>query len=137
MNDPLWALVELVFCYGVLQATSWLFLHFTLTRPHSRKLIHVATGPIHMAFWPLFGSSQSSALWSSVTPLVLTLRLVLIGFGWDDARLRMSMARSGKGDEFWRGPLVYGMAHVVVTWLYKGTKFGVLLCKTVSDYHLC
>lgn len=127
------ALVELIFCYGVLKMCAFLFALHWWTKRHARKLIHMATGPIHMAFWPLFASSSSwdAALWSAATPALLTARLVLIPYGWADDALVAAMARSGDARELWRGPLVYGAAHVAVTIFFFKTRLAVLVLLTL------
>lgn len=42
------ALIELVACYGILQGAARVFPLLSFTRVHSRKLVHMSTGPVHM-----------------------------------------------------------------------------------------
>ena len=97
----------------------------------SRKLLHIGIGPLFVLCWRLFpaeplpsSSSSSNSLLCSprcvaaLIPGAITLVFAVIGLGLltQDFGLVRVMSRSGtNAAEILRGPLIYGVVHVVVT----------------------
>lgn len=105
------------------------YLHSTV----ARKIMHISTGPVFVACWPLFSDEPTARYFAAVIPLAVTLQFALVGLGAieDDAVVR-SMSRTGNRQELLKGPLMYGLVALVVTILQWRTLTGVtalmLLC---------
>jgi phytol kinase len=85
----------------------------------SRKLIHIGTGPIFVACWLLFENTPSARYLAALVPLAFTIQFFLIGTGViQDPASVQAMSRTGDRREILRGPLFYGIIHVLVTILY-------------------
>jgi phytol kinase len=85
----------------------------------SRKLIHIGTGPIFVACWLLFENTPSARYLAAMVPLAFTVQFFLIGTGViQDPASVQAMSRTGDRREILRGPLFYGIIHVLVTILY-------------------
>ncbi len=94
----------------------------------SRKIIHIGTGPLFVACWPLFSAEPAARWFAAAVPLIISLQFVAVGMGWmrDDAAVQ-AMTRTGDRREILRGPLYYGIAFVVVTLLlWRGSPIGIL-----------
>ncbi|CAO2823387.1 unnamed protein product [Amaranthus hypochondriacus] len=74
----------------------------------SRKLVHIISGLLFVASWPLFSTSIQARYFASVAPLTNCLRLVVHGLSLatDDSLIK-SVTREGKPEELLRGPLYY------------------------------
>ena len=94
----------------------------------SRKIIHIGTGPLYVACWPLFSAEPSARWFAAAVPLIISLQFVAVGLGWvkDEAAVK-AMTRTGNRLEILRGPLYYGIAFVVVTlgW-WRSSPVGIL-----------
>ncbi|CAK7325346.1 unnamed protein product [Dovyalis caffra] len=73
----------------------------------SRKLVHVLSGLLFAACWPIFSNSTRARYFASVVPFVNCLRLVINGFFAADEGLIKSVTREGNPKELLRGPLYY------------------------------
>ncbi|XP_058109820.1 probable phytol kinase, chloroplastic isoform X1 [Magnolia sinica] len=74
----------------------------------SRKLVHVLSGLLFMASWPLFSTSTEARYFAAVVPLLNCLRLLVYGLSIaTDEGLVKSVTRDGKPEELLRGPLYY------------------------------
>ena len=84
----------------------------------TRKLMHMAAGPVFMLTWPFF-ESRRSAWVAACVPLAMTLKFALVGLGilQNDADVR-AMSRTGDRAELLRGPLLYGVVFVISTLLW-------------------
>lgn len=93
----------------------------------SRKLLHIGIGPLFVLCWRLFPALDESACSSllcrprcvaALLPGAITLVFAAIGAALlpSDLGLVRVMSRSGTdASEILRGPLIYGVAHVVLT----------------------
>ncbi|KAJ6311437.1 hypothetical protein OIU77_013242 [Salix suchowensis] len=74
----------------------------------SRKLVHILSGLLFAACWPIFSTSTQARYFASVVPLVNCLRLIVHGFSLvTDEGLIKSVTREGNPQELLRGPLYY------------------------------
>ncbi|KAG0454805.1 hypothetical protein HPP92_023755 [Vanilla planifolia] len=74
----------------------------------SRKVVHVLSGLLYMASWPIFSSSIEAKYFVAVAPLLNCIRLLAYGFSiFTDESLVNSVTREGKSEELLRGPLYY------------------------------
>lgn len=74
----------------------------------SRKLVHILSGLLFAACWPIFSTSTQARYLASVVPLVNCLRLIVNGFSLvTDEGLIKSVTREGNPQELLRGPLYY------------------------------
>jgi len=80
----------------------------------SRKLLHVAAGPVFLATWPWF--TAEGKWWAALVPLCMTLKFALVGLGLiRDDKAVATMSRTGDRREILRGPLIYGCVFVAAT----------------------
>ncbi len=100
----------------------------------SRKIIHTGTGPLFVLCWLLFSPAPVARYLAATVPLLITGQFFLVGIGAikDEAAVQ-SMSRSGNPREILRGPLIYGLAFVILTiWFWKDSPVGIvalmLLC---------
>jgi phytol kinase len=100
----------------------------------SRKLIHIGTGPLFVLTWLFFADAPSSRWLAALVPLAITLQFALVGFGlWRDPAAVAAMSRSGDRREILRGPLLYGIAFVLLTVLYwKDSVIGIVALMLLS-----
>ncbi|KAL0322194.1 UNVERIFIED_CONTAM: putative phytol kinase, chloroplastic [Sesamum calycinum] len=74
----------------------------------SRKLVHILSGLLFLASWPIFSASTGARYFASVVPSLNCLRLVINGLSLTtDEGLIKSVSRQGKPEELLRGPLYY------------------------------
>ena len=87
-----------------------------------RKLLHIGIGPVYMLAWNFYGRAQlqpNCRYVASVVPACVTLAFAVVGLGlMKDRDLVNTMSRSGSSKELLRGPLIYGIMHVVLTWVF-------------------
>jgi phytol kinase len=94
----------------------------------SRKVIHIATGPLFVLCWLLFRDTPDARWLAALVPFAITVQFALIGFGVikDEASVE-SMSRTGDPKEILRGPLYYGIMFVVLTLVYwKSSPIGII-----------
>jgi phytol kinase len=100
----------------------------------SRKIIHIGTGPLCVLTWLFFQDAPSARFLAALVPLAITVQFALVGFGlWRDPAAVAAMSRTGDRREILRGPLLYGIAFVLLTIFYwKDSWIGIvalmLLC---------
>jgi phytol kinase len=100
----------------------------------SRKIIHIGTGPIFVLSWLFFNDAPEARFLAALIPGAITLQFALVGFGlWRDPAAIAAMSRTGDRREILRGPLYYGLAHVLLTLIFwKDSPVGIvglmLLC---------
>ncbi len=94
----------------------------------SRKIIHIATGPIFVLCWFLFNDEPSARWLAALVPFAITAQFALIGLGVikDEASVQ-AMSRTGDRREILRGPLYYGIMFVALTIVYwKDSPIGII-----------
>ena len=87
-----------------------------------RKLLHIGIGPVYMLAWNFYGRAQlqpNCCYVASVVPASITVAFAAVGLGlMKDRDLVNTMSRSGSSKELLRGPLIYGIMHVVLTCVF-------------------
>ncbi|KAL3838242.1 hypothetical protein ACJIZ3_022833 [Penstemon smallii] len=74
----------------------------------SRKLVHILSGLLFLASWPIFSTSTGARYFASLVPSINCLRLVIHGLSLaSDEGLVKSVTREGKPEELLKGPLYY------------------------------
>lgn len=100
----------------------------------SRKIIHIGTGPIFVLSWLFFNDAPEARFLAALIPGAITIQFALVGFGlWRDPAAVAAMSRTGDRREILRGPLYYGLVHVLLTLIFwKDSPIGIvalmLLC---------
>ncbi|KAI8007419.1 hypothetical protein LOK49_LG07G01405 [Camellia lanceoleosa] len=94
----------------------------------SRKLVHILSGLLFMACWPIFSSSTGARYFASLVPLANCLRLVTYGLSLaTDEGLIKSVTREGRPEELLRGPLYYVLILILcVLVFWRESPIGVL-----------
>ncbi|KAK4734025.1 hypothetical protein R3W88_008286 [Solanum pinnatisectum] len=94
----------------------------------SRKLVHILSGLLFMASWPIFSASGWARYFASVVPLTNCLRLVIHGLSLaTDEGLIKSVTREGKPEELLRGPLYYVLVLILSAVLFwRESPVGVI-----------
>ncbi|CAI9759789.1 unnamed protein product [Fraxinus pennsylvanica] len=94
----------------------------------SRKLVHIFSGLLFLAAWPIFSTSTGARYFASLVPLINCLRLVIHGLSLaTDEGLIKSVTREGKPEELLRGPLYYVLVLIlcaIVFW--RDSPIGVI-----------
>jgi phytol kinase len=93
----------------------------------SRKIIHIATGPIFVLCWLMFRDTPEARWLAALVPFAITVQFALVGLGIikDEAAVQ-AMSRTGDRREILRGPLFYGIMFVLMTLLYwKESPIGI------------
>ncbi|XP_021849392.1 phytol kinase 1, chloroplastic isoform X2 [Spinacia oleracea] len=94
--------------YALVSAFDNLTNRSLISQKLSRKLVHIISGLLFVASWPLFSISTEARYFASVAPLINGLRLVVHGLSLTtDEGLIKSVTREGKPEELLRGPLYY------------------------------
>ncbi|XP_027771732.1 probable phytol kinase 1, chloroplastic isoform X4 [Solanum pennellii] len=94
----------------------------------SRKLVHILSGLLFMASWPIFSVSGWARYFAAVVPLTNCLRLVIHGLSLaTDEGLIKSVTREGKPEELLRGPLYYVLVLILSAVLFwRESPVGVI-----------
>lgn len=94
----------------------------------SRKVVHILSGLLFMAFWPIFSNSTGARYFASLVPLANCLRLLTYGLSLaTDEGLIKSVTREGKPEELLRGPLYYVLVLIVcVLVFWRESPIGVI-----------
>ena len=88
----------------------------TLEQKLSRKLVHMASGPLFVLTWPLFSGTPDARLFAAAVPALNTLRLLGVGMGViEGSGTVKAVSRSGSRQEVLRGPLYYVLILVAMT----------------------
>lgn len=94
----------------------------------SRKMVHILSGFLFMAAWPIYSTSTEARYFASIVPLVNLSRLVVNGLSFaQDEGLIKSVTRDGKPEELLKGPLCYVLILIlcaVVFW--RESPIGVI-----------
>ncbi|KAK6933480.1 hypothetical protein RJ641_036374, partial [Dillenia turbinata] len=101
----------LIGAYGLVFGFDYLTQRGFIPQSLSRKLVHISSGLLFLAAWPIFSSSSMEARYfASLVPLVNCLRLVIHGLSLaTDEGLIKSVTREGKPE----GPLYYVLILIV------------------------
>ena len=93
----------------------------------SRKVIHIGTGPLFVICWLLFDSAPYARFLAVSVPLISTIQFGLAGLGIiKDSTSVESMSRSGARRELLKGPLLYGLAFIIITLIFwNSTPVGI------------
>lgn len=94
----------------------------------SRKLVHILSGLLFMACWPIFSTSTGARYFASLVPLANCLRLVTYGLSLaTDEGLIKSVTREGNPEELLRGPLYYVLILILcVLVFWRESPIGVI-----------
>ncbi|XP_051119822.1 probable phytol kinase 1, chloroplastic [Andrographis paniculata] len=85
----------------------------------SRKLVHILSGLLFLASWPIFSTSRGARYFASLVPSLNFLRLVINGLSLTkDEGLIKSVSREGKPEELLRGPLYYVLVLILSAILF-------------------
>ncbi|XP_062091914.1 probable phytol kinase 1, chloroplastic isoform X1 [Humulus lupulus] len=107
-QDAVATAAVLVGAYGLVFTFDSLTGRNLIQQGLSRKLVHILSGLIFMASWPIFSTSTSARYFASLVPMVNCLRLLVHGFSLvNDDGLIKSVTRHGNPEELLRGPLYY------------------------------
>jgi phytol kinase len=100
----------------------------------SRKIIHMGTGPLFVLCWLLFPDGTWSRYLAAIIPLLISIQFFLVGVGIiNDQSAVDAMTRHGNRKEILRGPLLYGLAFVVLTVIYwKDSPIGIIALMLLS-----
>jgi phytol kinase len=100
----------------------------------SRKIIHIGTGPIFVLCWLLFPEGIFPRYLAAIIPLLISVQFLLVGLGvMKDQAAVDAMTRRGDRKEILRGPLIYGIAFVVLTVVYwKDSPIGITALMLLS-----
>ncbi|XP_060210455.1 probable phytol kinase, chloroplastic isoform X2 [Lycium barbarum] len=105
--------------YGLVSTFDYLSQQKLIEQNLSRKLVHILSGLLFMASWPIFSASSWARYFASVVPLTNCLRLVIHGLSLaTDEGLIKSVTREGKPEELLRGPLYYVLVLILSAVLF-------------------
>lgn len=94
--------------YGLVSTFDNLTRRNIIKQNLSRKLVHILSGLLFLASWPIFSTSTGARYFASLVPSINCLRLVIHGISLvPDEGLIKSVTRQGKPEELLRGPLFY------------------------------
>ncbi|GAB4836332.1 hypothetical protein Ancab_001247 [Ancistrocladus abbreviatus] len=94
--------------YGLVSVFNRLTHRNIISQSLSRKLVHILSGLLFMASWPLFSTSTEARYFASLVPFANCLRLLIYGLSLaTDEGLVNSVTREGKPEELLRGPFFY------------------------------
>ncbi|XP_073293219.1 phytol kinase 1, chloroplastic [Primulina huaijiensis] len=94
--------------YGLVSTFDSLTRRNIIEQNLSRKLVHILSGLLFLASWPIFSTSTGARYFASLVPSINCLRLVIHGLSLvPDEGLIKSVTRQGKPEELLRGPLFY------------------------------
>lgn len=94
----------------------------------SRKLVHILSGLLFMASWPLFSTSTGARYFASIVPIINCLRLLVHGlqFAHDESLIK-SVTRDGNPGELLRGPMYYVTVLIVCALVFwRDSPVGVI-----------
>lgn len=114
--------------YSIVSAFDLLNQHQLIDQKLSRKLVHVLSGLLFMASWPVFSDSMQARFFAALVPLANCLRLLVYGLSLatDDALVK-SVTREGKSVELLRGPLYYVLVLMVSDLVFwRNSPIGVI-----------
>ena len=135
----------------VTAALGYGFVKFVSTRGidprDSRKVIHTASAPAFMLFWPIFSQAPGAKFFAAIVPALNALRLYLAGTGSGEAgdgesgkrkgggesELARAVSRSGGREEALGGPFIYVLilaSSVLLFW--RSSPVGIVALATMA-----
>ena len=95
----------------------------------SRKLVHITSGLLFAACWPLYSAFPWAQYLAALVPVSNGIRLLVYGLGFlKDEGLVKSVSREGDPRELLRGPLYYVVVLVFSTVLFwRDSPVGVMV----------
>jgi len=134
MNQWLAMVVTLALAVSWLRLNDFFAHRGWISGPTSRKIIHIGTGPIFVICWLLFPDEGLSRYLAAIIPLMISLQFLLVGLGiMKDQASVDAMTRRGDRREILRGPLIYGIAFVLLTMIYwKNSATGITALMMLS-----
>ncbi|XP_042032652.1 probable phytol kinase 1, chloroplastic [Salvia splendens] len=106
--------------YGLVSTFDNLTRRNIIDQKLSRKLVHILSGLLFLASWPIFSTSTGARYLAAIVPCVNCFRLVINGLSLStDEGLIKSVSREGKPEELLGGPLYYVLVLIlcaVVFW---------------------
>ncbi|KAL1532097.1 phytol kinase [Salvia divinorum] len=106
--------------YGLVSTFDHLTRSNIIDQKLSRKLVHILSGLLFLASWPIFSTSTGARYLAALVPCVNCFRLVINGLSLStDEGLIKSVSREGKPEELLGGPLYYVLVLIlcaVVFW---------------------
>ncbi|XP_020590862.1 probable phytol kinase 1, chloroplastic isoform X2 [Phalaenopsis equestris] len=105
--------------YSLVRAFDRLTMRDLIEKSLSRKIVHVLSGLLYTASWPLFSSSSQARYFAAVVPLLNCIRLLIYGLSIvTDEDVINSITREGKSEELLRGPLYYVIVLMVSSLIF-------------------
>ncbi len=134
MNQWVAMLVTLALAVCWLRVNDYFAHRGWISGQTSRKIIHMGTGPIFVLCWLFFPDEPLSRYLAAVIPLMISVQFLLVGLGlMKDQAAVDAMTRRGDRREILRGPLIYGIAFVILTVIYwKDSPIGVTALMLLS-----
>jgi phytol kinase len=119
MNQWLAMVVTLALAVSWLRLNDYFAHKGWISGQTSRKIIHIGTGPIFVLCWLLFPEEPLAKYLAAVIPFLISIQFLLVGLGlMKDQAAVDAMTRRGDRTEILRGPLIYGIAFVILTIMY-------------------
>ncbi|KAL8145929.1 hypothetical protein AgCh_003891 [Apium graveolens] len=100
--------------YALVATFDYLTQRNIIQQKFSRKMVHILSGFLFMASWPIYSTSTEARYFASIVPLVNLSRLVVNGLSFaQDEGLIKSVTREGKPEELLKGPLFYVLILII------------------------
>ncbi|XP_028553835.1 probable phytol kinase, chloroplastic isoform X1 [Dendrobium catenatum] len=132
--------------YSLVRAFDSLTMRNVIEQSLSRKIVHVLSGLLYMASWPMFrptifvfllppcSSSSEARYFAALVPLLNSIRLIIYGLSIvTDESLIKSVTREGKSKELLRGPLYYVLVLLFSSlFFWRESPIGIILVAMMS-----
>jgi dolichol kinase len=106
-------------CVGWVEICKALAQRKLLLTWQRRKLLHILTGPLFIATFPLFTNDFTGSIYAAAVPIFMTLKFICVGLGIIiDEDMVLSASRNNDRLELLKGPTLYGCIFVLVTLIY-------------------
>ncbi|XP_059666003.1 probable phytol kinase 1, chloroplastic [Cornus florida] len=118
----------MVSAYGLVSVFDNLTQRNLIEQKLSRKLVHILSGLLFMASWPIFSTSTGARYFASFVPFINCLRLAIHGLSLaTDEGLVKSVTREGNPEELLRGPLYYVLMLILCALVFwRESPIGVI-----------
>lgn len=127
-NNIIALIVTLLIALAWLRLNNYFAHRGWISSEVSRKIIHIGTGPIFVLCWLFFNEAATAPFLAALVPLGITAQFILVGSGIiQDPSAVEAMSRTGDRREILRGPLFYGIAFVLLTFLFwRNSPVGIV-----------